>query len=182
MSSQVPESLREFASTHKQSLIDASRILDVKDRENLDSQSKQLDIYRNILKSLAHERVVSEVLTRDTLSQTKNYKPRKITRPGFAKTTTPADDFISIPEFKPASQSDKDKGALNEKRGPQSARPGGRPSVVSAGGGIMVPSMRQGSIHPDARKIKTSPQHQPLIHPSHEKRARSVILCTSRLC
>lgn len=128
----MPIDILNMASKHSQQLIGNKTLLTKQDHEELKRQSNQLDDMRSNLESMAYERVVLDVITRDTISSVKrkgsNMKstnPAVANKRGFsAPRTTPQnssknlssnnlpvastgatpslDDFIPIPSYRGA--------------------------------------------------------------------------------
>ena len=189
ISSQVPESLRETAIAHKKSLLDVAHILGPSYEENYNNHTKELERLRSELQSIAHERVVVDVLTRQTIRQAKK-KPtqnnnnnngssssssmnkNKKTGPGSGSVGPGSQipfEPIVIPSYKafnPNHGATNDKTQTsgsdpnNKKQNNQTNEPPRMYARTVQNGSLMVPSMRQGILPPEIANLKTVPGSQ----------------------
>lgn len=154
---QLPESLWEDAAAHKKSLLDVAHLLGPSYEQNYINHSKELDRLRAELQSIAHERVVVDVLTRQSIKQARNKKvvPSAQNKEIIEVPYEP----IVIPSF--AAYSMQQSGSANPKATlSRNAKVKGPPrlSVRSVtAGSLMVPSMRQGVLPPEVANLKTTP-------------------------
>ena len=74
VSSQIPESFRQIASTHRQALLDSVHINAPNEKEYEDTLfDAQISKLRAELNGISHERVVVDILTRQTISRAKSH-------------------------------------------------------------------------------------------------------------
>ena len=69
VSSQIPPALQKMAAAHKKNILDASELLGSIDKEDLNRYETNLQKLKGDLKSMAYERVVMDVLTRDSIKE-----------------------------------------------------------------------------------------------------------------
>ena len=158
ISSQVPESIRETAATYKKSMLDVAHILGPSYEQNYVAHTKELDRLRAELQSIAHERVVVDVLTRQSIKQSKRKKSvsSNVSKVGVKDLHY---EPIVIPSFQAYtaqqnSNPDTAKKTANQiKKTPQQQLTARAISSSS----VMVPSMRQGVLPPEVLTIKTTP-------------------------
>jgi hypothetical protein len=159
ISAQVPESLRENAAAHKKSLLDVAQLLGPSYEQNYLNHNKELDRLRSELQSITHERVVVDVLTRQSIKQAKRKKVAVSSRNKEKSKEIPYEP-IAVPLFNP-QQSGPASTPSNPTKNPKNSAPAGstRVSVRAPGpGSLMVPSMRQGVLPPEVANLKTIPK------------------------
>ena len=187
ISAQVPESLRETAMAHKKNMLDVSHVLGPSYEQNYAAHTKELDRLRGELQSIAHERVVVDVLTRQTIRQAKkkptsqngnngnNGKNSNNGNPGSGgsgsriKAKEAPFEPIVIPSYAAFSQGQTNKpnnaSNSNNPNNPnnlnnQNTQGKGPPILFARNvgpGSLMVPSMRQGVLPPEISNLKTTP-------------------------
>ena len=154
---QLPESLWEDAAAHKKSLLDVAHLLGPSYEQNYINHSKELDRLRAELQSIAHERVVVDVLTRQSIKQARN---KKLVPSAQKKEVIEAPyEPIIIPSFASYSMQQSGAGTPNAAQSKNMKAKG--PPRLSArsitAGSLMVPSMRQGVLPPEIANLKTTP-------------------------
>ena len=162
ISAQVPESLRENAAAHKKSLSDVAQLLGPSYEQNYINHNKELDRLRSELQSITHERVVVDVLTRQSIKQAKKKKVAVSSRNKEKSKEIPYEP-IAVPLFNPQQQGpgstvSTNPALKNPKNSASSASSRVSVSVRAPGpGSLMVPSMRQGVLPPEVANLKTIP-------------------------
>lgn len=199
LSSAVPASYQEMASFYREQMSAAASIisplLPEDTREN--SPEQNLNMLRMELQSISHERVIVDVLTRQTMSKNKlaSASASVSASAGGSSYAAPASSSRSRAEYRVASQS-LPAAALSEHiplpeycPGGPSAQPkpkpkqrgGDKQSPYPSGsvaptvrrlpvGAVMVPSLRQGSLPPELQALRSEPAAAP---PTLERRAGS---------
>ena len=154
---QLPESLWEDAAAHKKSLLDVAHLLGPSYEQNYLNHSKELDRLRAELQSIAHERVVVDVLTRQSIKQAKSKKLIHTAR-SKEKSEVPYEPIV-IPSFAAYSLQQSGAAAPNTVNS-KNVKANGPPQLSArsvTAGSLMVPSMRQGVLPPEVANIKTTP-------------------------
>jgi hypothetical protein len=78
ISNQIPDNFKKSAHDHKINLLDATKsyndndINSNKNKENIEFQNRQFDALKEEFKAISHERIIVDVLTRQTLSRAKH--------------------------------------------------------------------------------------------------------------
>ena len=166
ISAQIPQSLRDTAAVHKKTMLDvmASDSAAVVGDDNYQEHTKELDRLRSELQSISHERVVVDILTRQTM---KDARSAKIQSNNGAASSMMMMRYDPIPL--PAYISTYDptsfgvgQGQNNDTEEKKSRRDSGVPVVGAravAPGTLMIPSMRQwqGRLPAQVARIKTTP-------------------------
>ena len=166
ISAQIPQSLRDTAAVHKKTMLDvmASDSAAVVGDDNYQEHTKELDRLRSELQSISHERVVVDILTRQTM---KDARSAKIQSNNGAASSMMMMRYDPIPI--PAYVSTYDptsfgvgQGQNNDTEEKKSRRDSGVPVVGAravAPGTLMIPSMRQwqGRLPAQVARIKTTP-------------------------
>lgn len=163
ISSQVPESIRETATAHKKSMLDIAHVLGPSYEQNYVAHAKELDRLRAELQSIAHERVVVDVLTRQSIKQARNKKSLKSKLNSSSKGGVKEASYepIVIPSFA-TYRTQQNKNPIPDIKQTVTNQTKKTPSpyvtarAVSASS-LMVPTMRQGVLPPEVLNIKTTP-------------------------
>lgn len=74
ISAQIPQSLRDTAALHKKTMLDVMGDAAVLGNDNYQEHTKELDRLRSELQSISHERVVVDILTRQTMKDARSAK------------------------------------------------------------------------------------------------------------
>jgi hypothetical protein len=180
ISASLPSALGSIAETHRKTILDAVNV-DLNISSNNQEIDRRLHILRAELQSLSHERVVNEVLSRETISSAKRMstlRPRHTlystssrvekrlentsqhVRNGHHnkenQVVTINEKEIIIPAYVPPHEdSRKERGSTSQM------------TSRFVGSAMMVPSMRQGHLPPEVRKLHTTPQMQPVFLPNN---------------
>lgn len=174
ISAQIPESIRETAVAHKKSMLDVAHVLGPSYEQNYNAHTKELDRLRAELQSIAHERVVVDVLTRQTIRHAKSKRNTGCGSGGGGggnngsngnKSRIKDQPFepIIIPSYAEYTQQQnttnnptQNQNNPNQKNSNPNNLP--RYSARNVGpGSLMVPSMRQGVLPPEISNLKTTP-------------------------
>lgn len=182
LSTQVPQSYSEMASFYREQMINAASIvapLDsrIQDDTKENNPDRNLDFLRMELQSISHERVIVEVLTRQTVNQSKRQvssapssSSRNITDYRATSSSVPpplSTEMISIPEFNARNNATE---VVKKPRGNSRIATTVRKLPPSA---VMVPSVQRGSIPSELMGLKTTPTPAaPIIV---ERRARKPV-------
>jgi hypothetical protein len=175
ISAQVPESLRENAAAHKKSLLDVAQLLGPSYEQNYLNHNKELDRLRSELQSITHERVIVDVLTRQSIKQAKKKKVAVSSRNKEKGKEIPYEPII-VPLFNPQHSGQGPTPSNPTLKNPKNSASSGSPrvSVRAPGpGSLMVPSMRQGVLPPEVANLKTVPVEAS----SRKARCAPVLLC-----
>ena len=165
ISAQIPQSLRDTAAVHKKTMLDvmASDSAAVVGDDNYQEHTKELDRLRSELQSISHERVVVDILTRQTMKDARSAKIQS--NNGAASSMMMMRYDIPIPAYistyDPTSFG-VGQGQNNDTEEKKSRRDSGVPVVGAravAPGTLMIPSMRQwqGRLPAQVARIKTTP-------------------------
>lgn len=77
ISTQIPDNFKETAHEHKMNLLDATKSYNDntinKNKENIEFQNRQFEALKEEFKAISHERIIVDVLTRQTLSRAKHF-------------------------------------------------------------------------------------------------------------
>lgn len=183
ISAQIPEGIRVYAAAHKNSLLEASQMLGPSYEQNYLIHNKELERLRSELQSIAHERVIVDVLTRQSIKKarkknqtTVNSKKEEIKEKPFEPIIVPS--YASyIAQQKKITNQNTSKTS-NPKNVPQNV-PGtfSRLSVRSPlSGSLMVPSMRHGTLAPEVANIKTIPTEGSMQRRRSDSRANKTCI------
>ena len=176
ISSQVPESIRETAVNYKKSMLDVAHVLGPSYEQNYITHTKELDRLRAELQSIAHERVVVDVLTRQSIKQAKRNKsvPSNVGKVGMKVAHY---EPIVIPSFQAYTAQQNNNAITNtaQKTTNQTKKTPQQQLTARAIGNssIMVPSMRQGVLPAEVLTIKTTPS---LVSSALKKRCHSTCI------
>ena len=164
MSAQIPQSLRETAALHKKSMLDVMGDAAVVGDDDYQEHTKELDRLRSELQSISHERVVVDILTRQTMKDARSAKIQS-NNGAASSMMMMLYDPIHIPAYTstydPASFGLGSQGQNSDTEATKNRRD----SVPLVGaravghGALMVPSMRQwqGRLPAQVARIKTTP-------------------------
>lgn len=208
-----------MAQNHRKMLLESNFLLTEDEVKRLDMQDKQLNKIKGELQSMAHERAILDVYTRQTISEAKragvrgvpagrpNYEATKSVptapRATSSRTTertskmgvtqdkrivthnntseTLAIDLtgtIHIPEYIPRYMREKESNNIkntmrkNDINYPVVSQIPAHKIARAVGNGIMVPSMRVGSLPVELKDIRTVPTEQSNIKTVRQKSKR----------
>ena len=196
LSSQAPRSYQEMANYYREQMVNAASIISPimpapeDTKENL-TPEQNLNMLRMELQSISHERVIVEVLTRQTMIKSKlqssalsssssMHSTAHVSSGGSSYRITPQsvpaaalNEMIPIPEYNPgatlASAKDKTSGTKSSSNSSSSRY---APVVRKLPpGSVMVPSLRQGSLPPELQALRSVPSVP--AAPVVERRARA---------
>jgi hypothetical protein len=182
LSGRVDTSYQEMANFYREQMINAAQIVSppgqFEDKEN-SGPDKGLEYLKMELQSISHERVIVDVLTRQTAATTRSQAvpPSSSSFRGRSATSTPssfnsnstgaatastsaASEMIPIPEFT-ASSSAATTSKPRAKGATQVSTTVRRLPPHS----LMVPSIRQGSLPPELQGLRTEPTAAPVPQP-----------------
>ena len=167
ISAQIPQSLRDSAALHKKTMLDvmgSATATVLGEDTSYQEHTKELDRLRSELQSISHERVVVDILTRQTM---KDARSAKIQSNNGAASSMMMMRYDPIPL--PAYVSTYDptsfgavQGQSSNNEEKKSRRNSGVPLVGARSvspGSLMIPSMRQwqGRLPDQVASIKTTP-------------------------
>jgi len=165
ISAQIPQSLRDTAALHQKTMLDVmGNDAAVEGVDNYQEHTKELDRLRSELQSISHERVVVDILTRQTMKDARNAKIQ--TNNGTASSMMMMRyDPIHIPAYTSTYNPTSfgvDQGQNNDTEEKKTRRDSSIPLVGAravAPGTLMIPSMRQwqGRLPAQVARIKTTP-------------------------
>jgi hypothetical protein len=154
LSAQVPASLRHMATSHTASLLDAVNGLG-NDAQKVEEEAELeelpvLNRLRSELQSIAHERVVVDVLTRQTIKDAKHARSAPLAR---------FDTTIDIPAYSGPPDAFGTAADASAPLKPTSSSHGAVSARAVNPGALLAPSMRQwpGRLPAQVARIKTTP-------------------------
>ena len=179
ISAQIPQSLRDTAAIHKKTMLDVMGDAAVVGDDNYQEHTKELDRLRSELQSISHERVVVDILTRQTMKDARSAKIQSnngtassmmmmrydpIHIPAYTSTYDPTSFGLS------QGQNSDTEEKKSRRDSSHSVPLVGAARAVSQGA-LMVPSMRQwqGRLPSQVARIKTTPTTA-VTHPNPRKR------------
>ena len=160
ISAQIPEGIRVQAAAHKNTLLEASQLLGPSYEQNYLIHNKELERLRAELQSIAHERVIVDVLTRQSIKKArKRVQPFNSRKNEESKETTY--EPIIVPSYAAyIAQQKKSTNPNTSKNVVPKSIPGALPRFsvrTPLSGSLVVPSMRHGVLSPEVANIKTIP-------------------------
>lgn len=211
VASQQPDSFLRMAEFYREQMRNAASALDpdaAANKENASSgyseaqHNRNLDLLKMELQSISHERVIVDVLTRNTMAQSRHAAGLASSAPSSSSSSSSSssrryrvtssspsapqqqqsqpqtllDGMIPIPDYA-AALSDAAAAAARAK--PETAesrlRKAEQRKFIARkvpNGGLMVPSLRQGSIPPELQLLRTTPTAAPPVPPAEPRPAR----------
>ena len=194
LSGKVDTSYQEMAAFYREQMINAAALVSpagqFEDKEN-GGPEKSLEYLKMELQSISHERVIVEVLTRQTAAAAKSHAPSSSSssslhlrgRGGGATASsssslsgtgttsaTAASEMIPIPEFSSSSASSASASRASKPRASKGSAPASTTVRRLPPHSLMVPSVRQGSLPPELQGLRTEPTAAPALAPRRQPR------------